>query len=131
MLKADAVTIVQTMETILPEVDKKALLDNQDFSQNLVDSMGEALKTNVDGWVDDSMAFIAPWGFELSEVKVPVFLYQGSEDKMVPFGHGKWLAEHLPKEKLSVNLLEGEGHVSIFLGRVDKILDELMAVRKS
>jgi pimeloyl-ACP methyl ester carboxylesterase len=64
------------------------------------------------------MAFISPWGFELSEIKVPVLLYQGSEDLMVPYSHGKWLAKHLPKKGLSVNLLEGEGHLSIFVGRV-------------
>lgn len=131
MLSADAVSIVETMSSLLPEVDKRALLDNPKFSQNIVDDMHEGLKTNVDGWVDDSMAFINPWGFELNEIEVPVFLYQGSDDKMVPFGHGKWLAEHLPQKGLSVNLVEGHGHISIWLGQEDKMLDELLAVKVS
>jgi pimeloyl-ACP methyl ester carboxylesterase len=59
-----------------------------------------------------------------------VILYQGTKDKMVPYAHGEWLAKHLPQEKLRKHLIQGQGHVSIFLGREDSIIDELLAILK-
>ena len=114
------------MSSILPDVDKQALVENTELGQYLVDTFHEGLKTNADGWVDDDLSFIQPWGFELSEIKVPVIIYQGTEHKMVPYAQGEWLAKHLPQEKIRMHLQPGHGHVSIFLGQVDNIIDELL-----
>jgi pimeloyl-ACP methyl ester carboxylesterase len=116
------------MSSILPEVDKQAMLNNAELGQSIVDGFQEALKHGVDGWCDDDLEFTKPWGFELAEIKVPVFLYQGSEDLMVPYSHGQWLAEHLPQGKLRKHLVQGDGHISIFLGHVDAMMDELLEV---
>lgn len=101
-------------------------MENNAMGQNLVASNREAYKINSDGRVDDMLSFVQPWGFELSEVDVPVFLYHGSEDRMVPFGHGEWMANHLPQEKVKAHMLQGEGHLSIFLGPMEGMLDELL-----
>lgn len=127
MMKSDAKGLTEGMSTILPDVDKNAMLENDILGQYLVDMFHYGLKYGVDGWVDDDLELTRPWGFELSEVKVPIHIYQGSVDKMVPFGHGKWLASHLPQDKVKPHLLEGEGHISIFLGLMDEMLDELIA----
>jgi pimeloyl-ACP methyl ester carboxylesterase len=128
MINADIAGVIEAMSSILPAVDKEALLSSTEMGQYMTDSMNESLKTNCDGWVDDGIAFVTPWGFELSEIKVPVLLYQGDEDKMVPFGHGQWLAAHLPQEKLRKNLIQGQGHISIFVGQSESILDELIDI---
>lgn len=47
---------------------------------------------------------------------------------MVPFAHGKWLSAHIPKQFLTTHLEEGQGHISILLGRVGQILNEVRAV---
>jgi len=130
LLGADAAGVVKEMSSILPEVDARALLDNEAMGADIAASFQEALKVSVDGWVDDDLEFIEPWGFELSDIKVPVLLYQGSEDKMVPFAHGQWFAKHLPQEKLRKYLIEGQGHISIFIGREDSMIDELLAIAK-
>lgn len=130
LLKADAAGVVREMSTILPDVDKKALLENEDLGASIVETFHEALKHSSDGWIDDDLSFIVPWGFELSEIKVPVFLYQGSMDLMVPYGHGQWLAKHLPRDYLTSHLIEGEGHISIWLGYMDNMLKELLTVCK-
>ena len=118
--------VIAAMDSILPFADKAAMAKHPDLGQHLVETNNEGLAHSADGWVDDSMAFIKPWGFELSEIKVPVFLYQGSVDAMVPYGHGKWLSEHLPKEKLKANLIEGEGHISVFVGREEEMVTQLL-----
>jgi pimeloyl-ACP methyl ester carboxylesterase len=70
-----------------------------------------------------------PWGFDLSEITVPVLLCQGSEDKMVPFSHSRWLAAHLPNSKgLKVNLREGEGHISILAKETEVMVEGVIEV---
>ena len=51
-------------------------------------------------------------------------IWQGSADLMVPFPHGQWLASQL--RGASAHLEEGEGHLSIGLGALDRMLDELV-----
>lgn len=128
MLAADAKGLTEALTTLLPEVDKRAMLEDENTGNDMVRTMQEALRVSCDGWVDDDFAFIRPWGFDLGEIKVPVFLYQGSEDKMVPLAHGKWLASHLPEDKVKARLLDGEGHISILSGYMDEMLDNLLAV---
>ncbi len=86
--------------------------------------MREAVRTGVDGWLDDDLAFVSDWGFELDEIEVPVTLWQGSEDLMVPFAHGQWLAARIPD--VHAHLEQGEGHLSIGVGHVDDMLAELV-----
>jgi pimeloyl-ACP methyl ester carboxylesterase len=118
MLKGGVADIIEAMSSLLPDVDKEAMTKSTEVGQYLVDSIHEGLKAGSDGWVDDDLSMIEPWGFELSEIKVPVILYQGTKDKMVP------------QEKHRKQLIQGQGHVSIFLGREDSIIDELLAILK-
>jgi hypothetical protein len=45
------------------------------------------------------------------------------KDLMVPFAHGRWLAEHVPGTV--AHLLPGEGRISVCAAHVDEVLDEL------
>lgn len=49
----------------------------------------------LDGWYDDVLSFVKPWGFEISEVLVPTLLWHGELDRFSPIGHFHWLAEHI------------------------------------
>ena len=35
------------------------------------------------------------WGFDVAGIDVPVSIWQGGDDLMVPGAHGRWLAEHV------------------------------------
>ena len=115
--------IVEELHTLLPPEDVAVLTD--EFGEDLAANFREALRLSVNGWVDDDLAFAKPWGFKLDEISVPVFLWQGSADLMVPFTHGQWLAAHIPG--VTAHLEDGEGHLSVTLGRIDAMLDELVA----
>ena len=112
------------MATLLPEVDLAVMTD--DVAASLVESMHASIRHGVDGWLDDDLAFASPWGFNLDEITVPVSLWQGSEDLMVPFAHGQWLADSL--STATVHLEQGEGHLSISVGAIGAMYDDLVAL---
>lgn len=66
--------------------------------------------TGVDGLVDDDVAYVTPWGIDVSTVTAPVLLVHGADDHVVPPAHGDWLAARLPQAELW--RLEGESHIS-------------------
>lgn len=118
--EADPHQIIASMASLLPSVDRAVLTD--EFGDELAAAFHEGLHNGVDGWLDDDLAFAEDWGFDLDEVVVPTYVWQGSADLMVPFAHGQWLAERLPR---AIPHLEvGEGHLSIAIGALDRMLDE-------
>jgi len=112
------------LSTLLPPEDRRVL--TTELAEDIATSFQEALRVGIDGWLDDDLSFVMPWGFDLDEVSVPTAIWQGSADLMVPFAHGQWLAHELPSA--SAHLLEGEGHFSIGVGAIDQMLDELLAI---
>lgn len=77
----------------------------------LAASVKEGIGRTVDGVVDDDLAFTQPWGFEVSEITVPVAVWYGPHDTLVPTGHGEWLARTIPNAEVVV--LDG-GHFAIY-----------------
>ncbi len=119
---ASAAGIVESLRSILPQVDQDVLTD--EFGADMADSFHEALRVGVDGWLDDDLAFVRPWGFDLDEIGIPVTLWQGDLDLMVPHAHGEWLGRNIPKVRAT--LRTGDGHLSVLLGAVGGMLDELV-----
>jgi pimeloyl-ACP methyl ester carboxylesterase len=71
--------------------------------------LAEALGSQ--GEIDDDVAYTSPWGFELSDVTVPVLLVQGDSDRIVPPSHATWQHEHIRGSELQMR--PGDGHVSV------------------
>jgi pimeloyl-ACP methyl ester carboxylesterase len=69
-----------------------------------------AYAAGVWGWVDDDLAFLTGWGFDLDEIRVPITIRYGAQDVLVPASHGAWLASHVPGARVVVHA-EG-GHLS-------------------
>lgn len=83
-----------------------------------------AAATGTGGWRDDDLAFVKSWGFAVSDITVPVAVWYGREDRMVPFAHGAWLAAEIPTAE--AHPLDGEGHLSM-IARMDTILEALVS----
>jgi pimeloyl-ACP methyl ester carboxylesterase len=78
--------IVAALRTLISDVDETSL--NGELGELLADSFHAAFRDGLWGWRDDDFAFVRPWGFDLSEIEVPVTIWQGGHDLMVPFSHG-------------------------------------------
>jgi pimeloyl-ACP methyl ester carboxylesterase len=72
--------------------------------------VGPAMEQGPGGLIDDDLAYVAPWGFDPSEIAAPTLIVHGDEDRIVPSTHGAWLAEHIPSAELW--LRPGAGHIS-------------------
>lgn len=64
-----------------------------------------------DGLIDDDVAYVNPWGFEVTQIDAPVLFVQGGEDRVVPPAHADWLLRHCPRSELW--LRPRAGHISI------------------
>ena len=114
LLKAEPEDIASIMESLLPPVDRSALAG--DLGRYLASNMKDGLKRGYEGWEEDDLAFVSDWGFSPSDISVPFLLWQGRHDKMVPFAHGQWLAEHI--KGVEARLSEEDGHLTLFQHRV-------------
>ena len=88
----------------------KAVLEGA-TAEDMASSMRSGLAVSFDGWIDDDLVFVKHWGFELSEISKPVFLWQGDQDFMVPHSHSYWLEKHIPTAQL--RFIPGHGHISL------------------
>jgi pimeloyl-ACP methyl ester carboxylesterase len=103
-----------------------------DFADYVAAALRASMNTGIAGWRDDDLAFVKDWGFSLGwepagdtpAASAPVAIWQGDQDKMVPFAHGQWLAAHVPGAR--THLLPGEGHLSLTVSSLDRILDDLL-----
>jgi pimeloyl-ACP methyl ester carboxylesterase len=122
--KATADTVGAMLGGLATDVDRAALTGEFAEWQALV--FRRSVAGGIWGWYDDDIAFTRDWGFALGEISVPVTVWQGRQDAMVPYAHGEWLAAHLPRSRAM--LLEDEGHLSL-VARFDDVVEDLLAAR--
>jgi pimeloyl-ACP methyl ester carboxylesterase len=86
--------VLEAWGSLLSEGDREILLGGH--GATMLASMRVALAPGIDGWLEDDIAFVEPWGFDPATIGVPVVVMHGRKDTMVPHGHGAWLAEVIP-----------------------------------
>lgn len=70
-----------------------------------------AMSEGPGGMVDDNVAGVSPWGFDVAAIEVPVLVLHGEIDGIVPVSHGHWLGATIPGAELRV--VPGAGHLSV------------------
>jgi pimeloyl-ACP methyl ester carboxylesterase len=116
-LAATADTIAATIPTLLTPTD--AAVFTGELAEFLAWSNHEGLAPGAEGWFEDGWAFCQPWGFDPATISVPLLVMHGREDKFVPFGHGQWLAAHIPSAQ--ARLLDHDGHLTLLQNRVGEV----------
>jgi pimeloyl-ACP methyl ester carboxylesterase len=112
--------VIAAFGDLVPAVDQAALRGG--LADYVAASFRGAVSRGYDGWRDDDLAFLTGWGVDLATIRVPVSIWQGDQDRMVPRDHGRWLGEHVPGA--TTQLVPGEGHLSL-IKNIDFIVARL------
>jgi pimeloyl-ACP methyl ester carboxylesterase len=112
----DVHAFLAALRADLPDVDAVAL-ERPDTATWFATMIREGLSPGPGGWVDDDLAFAAPWGFDVGSISVPVAVWHGTQDTLVPVGHARWLAKAVPGAQ--GHLVTGSGH----FGMLDQLAE--------
>ncbi|MBT4124968.1 MAG: alpha/beta hydrolase [Chloroflexi bacterium] len=105
----------------LPDAEL-ALLDSPRF-EGFFEGLGEMTKNGSKGAYWDARVFMNKWGFDCSEIQIPVSLFYGTADKNVPIQMGEYYRDAIPGAKAI--FYEDEGHFIMFT-RAREILNSLI-----
>jgi pimeloyl-ACP methyl ester carboxylesterase len=84
----------------------------------------EAVRQGTEGCVLDYRIFGDPWGFSLEEIRVPVHVWEGGDDRTGPPGYRAFLTQHIPQA--AVTVVPGEGHLSLLPHQAPAIFAALL-----
>jgi pimeloyl-ACP methyl ester carboxylesterase len=123
MVNASAAEMAEVMDSLLGEVDRAAL--RGPLGAFLHVQMQHGIAPNADGWIDDDLAFVQPWGFELDSIAKPVLIVHGGDDRFVPRSHGEWLARAISGAERWID--DEHGHLTLLEHRVPEVHDWLLS----
>lgn len=124
MLGLSAEELQQMFDTLLGDVDRAALTGA--LAAWLHADMRHGLTPGADGWIDDDLAFAAPWGFAAADSsRHPTLIVHGADDRFVPVSHGEWLAAHIPGAEAWID--DVNGHITLLENRVGEVHEWLLS----
>lgn len=115
---ADGDTIIGLFGGLLSGVDKDALA-SEPARRAFARAIRHGFARGDGGYFDDDHALMRPWGFSVDDVAVPVEIWFGDDDLMVPPSHGRWLVANVPGAR--ERYVAGEGHVSLIAQHLDDL----------
>jgi len=145
-------SVAKSLGGLVIEADQAVLTG--EFADYVAAGLRASMNSGIAGWRDDDLAFVKDWGFSLgwespggespggespggespggespggeppAQTAAPVAVWQGDQDRMVPFAHGQWLAANIRGAR--VHLMPGDGHLSMTVSALEPILDDLL-----
>jgi pimeloyl-ACP methyl ester carboxylesterase len=107
-----------------PEGDRRIFARPEIKAMFLDDLLGGS-RRGLRAPVYDLILFTRPWGFSLSDIKVPIRWWHGDADHIVPLAHGVHVLPLIPDAELYVR--PGESHLG-GLGAAEDVLGTLLAL---
>jgi len=114
--------LVAMAASVLPEPDRVWMSDT-DFKRGFFAMIREALRQGPRGALQESYLAGADWGFRPQEIRAPVLLWHGEDDRNAPIAMGRYMADAIPN--CQAQFFPGEGHLSLFKHRVGEIVSSL------
>jgi pimeloyl-ACP methyl ester carboxylesterase len=104
--------------------DAESLRDSAAF-EAVFESQRRAWRGSVEGVMADAQIYGQPWGFPIEEVRVPVRLWHGKQDRAFSFRLAEEIAKCLPN--CQAHYVEGAGHYSLPIRHMREILEDLIS----
>ncbi len=108
-IRTDPASVLARLRAELPDSDRR-IVAGAGIRALLAAPHAEALRASAHGWIDHALALCVNWGFDPSEVHVPVLLWHGESDVLSPASHARWLASRIPNATVAVQ--SGAAHFS-------------------
>jgi len=110
---------------LLRPCDAASLRENAAF-EAIFESQRRAWRGSAEGVMDDARIYAHPWGFAVEDVRVPVRLWHGKQDRAFAVCLAGEIANRLPNCK--ARFIENEGHYSLPIRHIREILQDLMSI---
>lgn len=102
----------------------KAALEQEETKLMLQGMVQGAFHSGTRGAAWDWRLEALPWGFKVADIQMPVSLWHGEEDTLVPLAHGRYMADALPN--CQAHFIPGEGHISLATRYYEQILRNIL-----
>ena len=110
---------------LLRPCDAESLRDAAAF-EAIFESQRRAWRASAEGVVADAQIYAQPWGFAIEDVRVPVRLWHGKQDRAFSVHLAEELAKRLPN--CHTRFVDGAGHYSLPIRYMRDILKDLISV---
>jgi pimeloyl-ACP methyl ester carboxylesterase len=122
LLGATPGQIIDSIASLVSAPDRAAL--GGAIGQYWASILPATFANGVDGWIDDDLAFVMPFGFDLEAIAVPTLVVHGRRDRFVPVDHGEWLGRAIPGAEMWI--FGDEGHLTLMADRIADVHDWLL-----
>jgi pimeloyl-ACP methyl ester carboxylesterase len=115
--------MIDAFAAFMPAGDQRVFEDEL-IRAMFVEDLLLGARTHMQALILDAALFGRDWGFRLDEVEVPVHMWYGDSDNIVPLAHGEFMARRLPRATFKVR--PDEGHLG-GLAAADEVFDAILA----
>jgi len=102
----------------------RPLFEDASMRRMFTEDLILASRNNMQAICLDLALFGRPWGFALGDLDVPVHLWHGDSDRIVPVEHGMHLSKRIPGSVLRIRA--GEGHLGS-LGAAHEVFEAIFS----
>jgi pimeloyl-ACP methyl ester carboxylesterase len=110
---------------LLRPCDAASLRDDAAF-EAIFESQRRAWRGSVEGVLVDAQIYAEPWGLAIEDVRVPVRLWHGIEDRAFAVRLAEEMANRFPNCK--ARFIQNEGHYSLPIRYMREILEDLISI---
>jgi pimeloyl-ACP methyl ester carboxylesterase len=110
---------------LLRPCDAASLRDDAAF-EAIFESQRRAWRGSVEGVLVDAEIYAQPWGFAVEDVRLPVRLWHGIEDRAFAVRLAEEMANRFPNCK--TRFIQNEGHYSLPIRHMREILEDLISI---
>src|SRR5213080_2303460 len=109
---------------LLRPCDAESLRDAAAF-EAIFESQRRAWRASAEGVMADAQIYAQPWGFALEDVRVPVRLWHGNQDRAFSVRLAEELVKRLPN--CNARFIADAGHYSLPIRHMREILEDLIS----